>query len=214
MVPVVMKSFERLMVNHLNRLTGLCSPPTGKTDPKMMQSTWNCTAYCNTSATRILFLDFSLVFKTIIPETLHQKFILLRVSVSICQSIIRFLTDRRQLVSWGASLPAPGPSVLEPPQGVTCPHWSPPSTPITTPRGAICWWLSEIIKEQSFITAQHLWVPDLTDFNYSVKYPLSPSQSTLHTDNRVCVLRDYRVQTNPTNMFAAHHCRHSLIFSS
>lgn len=86
LVSVDMKSFEGLVVNHLIRLTGLYSSPQGK---QVEDDAVNMELHCilqhlNTPwmYARILFLDFSLVFKSIIPEILHQKLTLLRVSVS------------------------------------------------------------------------------------------------------------------------------------
>ncbi len=47
---------------------------------------------------RILFVDFSSAFNTIIPDTLQNKLTQLIVPTSICQWINSFLTDRQQLV--------------------------------------------------------------------------------------------------------------------
>ncbi|KAK3568390.1 hypothetical protein QTP86_005568 [Hemibagrus guttatus] len=46
---------------------------------------------------RILFVDFSSTFNTIIPGTLLNKLTQLSVPTSICQWITSFLTDRQQL---------------------------------------------------------------------------------------------------------------------
>ncbi len=50
---------------------------------------------------RILFVDFSSAFNTIIPDTLQNKLTQLSVPTSICQWINSFLTDRQQLVRLG-----------------------------------------------------------------------------------------------------------------
>ncbi len=50
---------------------------------------------------RILFVDFSLAFNTIIPTLLQSKLTQLSVHSSICQWITSFLTDRQQLVRLG-----------------------------------------------------------------------------------------------------------------
>ncbi len=50
---------------------------------------------------RILFVDFSSAFNTIIPTRLLPKLTQLSVPTSICQWIISFLTDRQQLVRLG-----------------------------------------------------------------------------------------------------------------
>ena len=51
---------------------------------------------------RILFVDFSSVFNTIVPEILHQKLTQFEVPVTTCQWIISFLIDRQQHVRLGS----------------------------------------------------------------------------------------------------------------
>ncbi len=50
---------------------------------------------------RILFVDFSSAFNTIIPDTLQNKLTQLSVPTFVCQWITSFLTDRQQLVRLG-----------------------------------------------------------------------------------------------------------------
>ncbi len=50
---------------------------------------------------RILFVDFSSAFNTIILDTLQNKLTQLSVPTSVCQWITSFLTDRQQLVRLG-----------------------------------------------------------------------------------------------------------------
>ncbi len=50
---------------------------------------------------RILFVDFSSAFNTIILDTLQNKLTQLSVPTSICQWLNSFLTDRQQLVRMG-----------------------------------------------------------------------------------------------------------------
>ncbi len=50
---------------------------------------------------RILFVDFSSAFNTIMPDLLSNKLTQLSVPTSICQWITSFLTDRQQLVRLG-----------------------------------------------------------------------------------------------------------------
>ncbi|KAL0165891.1 hypothetical protein M9458_037735, partial [Cirrhinus mrigala] len=50
---------------------------------------------------RILFVDFSSAFNTIIPTLLQSKLAQLSVPSSVCQWISSFLTDRQQLVRLG-----------------------------------------------------------------------------------------------------------------
>ncbi|KAL0165647.1 hypothetical protein M9458_037491, partial [Cirrhinus mrigala] len=50
---------------------------------------------------RILFVDFSSAFNTVIPDTFLNKLTQLSVPTAICQWITSFLTDRQQLVRLG-----------------------------------------------------------------------------------------------------------------
>ncbi len=50
---------------------------------------------------RILYVDFSSAFNTIIPSLLQPKLTQLSVPISICQWITSFLTDRHQLTRLG-----------------------------------------------------------------------------------------------------------------
>ncbi len=50
---------------------------------------------------RILFVDFSLAFNSIMPDLLSDKLTQLSMPTSICQWITSFLTDRQQLVKLG-----------------------------------------------------------------------------------------------------------------
>ncbi len=50
---------------------------------------------------RILFVDFSSAFNTIIPNLLLSKLTQLSIPTSVCQWINSFLTDRHQLVKLG-----------------------------------------------------------------------------------------------------------------
>src|SRR4029434_2965331 len=71
---------------------------------------------------RILLVDFSSAFNTIIPEVLFTKLTLLTVSASTCQWIINFLIDMKQQVRLGemtystrtGSTGAPQRAVLSP----------------------------------------------------------------------------------------------------
>ncbi len=80
---------------------------------------------------RILFVDFSSAFNTIIPDTLQNKLTQLSVPTSVCQWITSFLRDRQQLVRLGNSHPAPVRSVLELLRAAFSPHCSSPSTRTT-----------------------------------------------------------------------------------
>ncbi len=63
---------------------------------------------------KILFVDFSSAFNTIIPDTLQNKLIQLSVPTSVCQWINSFLIDKQQLVRKIISSGAPQGCVLSP----------------------------------------------------------------------------------------------------
>ncbi len=77
---------------------------------------------------RILFLDFSSAFNSIIPDTLQNKLTKLSVITSVCQWITSFLTDRQKLVRLGKlssstrtiSTGAPQGCVLSPLYTIDC----------------------------------------------------------------------------------------------
>ena len=81
---VVMKFFERPVLSHLKDITGLQDLDSPGT------------------YARILFVDFSSAFNTIIPELLHQKLTQFSVPATTCQWIISFLIDRQQHVRLGS----------------------------------------------------------------------------------------------------------------
>ncbi len=82
---------------------------------------------------RILFLDFSSAFNTIIPNRLLPKLIQLSVPTSICQWINSFLRDRQQLVKLGKFSSSTRKISTGGPRAVFFPHCSSPSTPTTAP---------------------------------------------------------------------------------
>ena len=48
---------------------------------------------------RILFIDFSSAFNTIVPSLLHQKLLKLNLDPLLCKWILNFLTNRKQYVT-------------------------------------------------------------------------------------------------------------------
>ena len=119
---VVMKAFERLVLSHLKDITGPLLDPlqfsyraNRSADDAVnmgLQYILHHLDYPRTYA-RILFVDFSSAFNTIIPELLHQK---------LTQWIISLLIDRQQHVrlgsttskTWSISTGAPQGCVLSP----------------------------------------------------------------------------------------------------
>ena len=108
-----MKSFERLVLSHLKDITGPLLDP--------LQFTYRANRSANDAVNmglqyilqhldypgtyvRILFVDFSSAFNTIVPELLHQKLTQFAVPVTTCQWIISFLIDRQQHIRlWSIS---------------------------------------------------------------------------------------------------------------
>ncbi len=107
---VVMKSFEKLVLAYLKDITGPLLDPlqfayraNGSVDDAVNMGLHYILQHLDKSGTyvRILFVDFSSAFNTIIPTLLQTKLTQLSVPSSICQWITSFLTDRQQLVRLG-----------------------------------------------------------------------------------------------------------------
>ncbi len=107
---VVMKSFERLVFAHLKDITGPLLDPlqfayraNRSVDDAVNMGLHHILQHLDKPGTyaRILFVDFSSAFNTIIPDTLQNKLTQLSVPTSICQWITSFLTERQQLVRLG-----------------------------------------------------------------------------------------------------------------
>ncbi|KAL0148948.1 hypothetical protein M9458_055752 [Cirrhinus mrigala] len=107
---VVMKSFERLVLAYLKDITGPLLDPlqfayraNRSVDDAVNVGLHYILQHLDKPGTyaRILFVDFSSAFNTIIPDILQIKLSQLSVPTSICQWITNFLTDRQQLVRLG-----------------------------------------------------------------------------------------------------------------
>ncbi len=107
---VVMKSFERLVLAYLKASTGPLLDPlqfayraNRSVDDAVNMGLHFILRHLDRPGTyvRILFVDFSSAFNTIIPDTLQNKLTQLSVPTSVCQWINSFLTDRQQLVRLG-----------------------------------------------------------------------------------------------------------------
>ncbi len=102
---VAMKSFERLVLAYLKDTTGPLLDPlqfayraNRSVDDAVNMGLHFILQHLDRPGTyvRILFVDFSSAFNTIIPDTLQNKLTQLSVPTSICQWINSFLTDRQQ----------------------------------------------------------------------------------------------------------------------
>ncbi|KAK3510789.1 hypothetical protein QTP70_022703, partial [Hemibagrus guttatus] len=104
---VVMKLFERLVLAYLKNITGPLLDPlqfayraNRSVDDAVNMGLHFILQHLDNSG-RLLFVDFSSAFDTIIPTLLQTKLTQLSVPSSICQWITSFLTDRHQLVKLG-----------------------------------------------------------------------------------------------------------------
>ncbi len=107
---VAMKSFERLVLAYLKDTIGPLLDPlqfayraNRSVDDAVNMGLHFILQHLDRPGTyvRILFVDFSSAFNTIIPDTLQNKRSQLSVPTSICQWINSFQTDRQQLVRLG-----------------------------------------------------------------------------------------------------------------
>ncbi|KAK3508089.1 hypothetical protein QTP70_013446 [Hemibagrus guttatus] len=107
---VVMNSFERLMLSYLKDITDPLLDPlqfayraNRSVDDAVNMALHFILQHLNSpgSYARILFVDFSSAFNTIIPALLRDKLFQLNVLDSMCSWITDFLTDRRQFVRLG-----------------------------------------------------------------------------------------------------------------
>uniref|UniRef100_A0A8C9RRW2 Reverse transcriptase domain-containing protein n=1 Tax=Scleropages formosus TaxID=113540 RepID=A0A8C9RRW2_SCLFO len=107
---VAMKCFERLVLAYLKVITGSLLDPFqfAYRSNRSVEDAVNiglCYILEHLDSTktyaRILFVDFSSAFNTIIPDILHYKLSQLSVPTSICNWITSFLTNREQQVKLG-----------------------------------------------------------------------------------------------------------------
>uniref|UniRef100_A0A9J7YVU8 Reverse transcriptase domain-containing protein n=1 Tax=Cyprinus carpio carpio TaxID=630221 RepID=A0A9J7YVU8_CYPCA len=107
---VVMKSFEKLVLAYMKDITGPLLDPlqfayraNRSVDDAINLGLHFIMQHLDKTGTyvRILFVDFSSAFNTIIPTALQTKLTQLSVPSSICQWITSFLTDRQQLLRLG-----------------------------------------------------------------------------------------------------------------
>ena len=105
-----MKSFKRLVLTHLKGITGPLLDPlqfayraNRSVDDAVNMGLHYILQHLDSPGTyaRMLFVDFSSAFNTIIPEVLLTKLTQLTVPASTCQWITNFLIDRKQQVRLG-----------------------------------------------------------------------------------------------------------------
>ncbi len=105
-----MKSFEKLVLAYLKDITGPLLDPlqfayraNRSVDDAVNMGLHYIPQHLDRPGTcvRILFVDFSSAFNTIIPNLLLPKLSQLSVPTSVCQWINSFLTERQQIESLG-----------------------------------------------------------------------------------------------------------------
>ncbi|KAF7651059.1 hypothetical protein LDENG_00116650, partial [Lucifuga dentata] len=120
---VVMKSFEHLVLSHLKAITDPLLDPLQFTyranrsvDDAVNMALHFILQHLDSLGTyaRILFVDFSSAFNTIIPALLQDKLSQLNVPDSTCRWITDFLSDRRQHVRLTISTGSPQGCILSP----------------------------------------------------------------------------------------------------
>ena len=110
LTPIMMKCFERLVKAHLtSTLPTTLDPyqfayrPKRSTDDAIATALHLCLAHLENknSHARMLFIDFSSAFNTVIPQHLVDKLSKIGISTSLCNWLLDFLTNRPQTVRVG-----------------------------------------------------------------------------------------------------------------
>ncbi|KAK3531501.1 hypothetical protein QTP70_023284 [Hemibagrus guttatus] len=129
LTPIVMKCFERLIMRHIKtQLPPSLDPlqfahhPNRSTDDAITTTFHLSLKHLVNKDTyvRMLFIDFSSAFNTIIPQHLIEKLCLLGLNTSLCNWILDFLTGRPQSVRIGNSFSST--TTLEPLRAVCSAH--------------------------------------------------------------------------------------------
>ncbi|KAL0195209.1 hypothetical protein M9458_008781, partial [Cirrhinus mrigala] len=112
LTPIMMKCFERLVMHHIkSSLPITLDPfqfayrPNRSTDDAISSTLHLALTHLEQkdSYVRMLFIDFSSAFNTIIPQQLIHKLNLLGLNTSLCNWILDFLTGRPQSVRVGSN---------------------------------------------------------------------------------------------------------------
>ena len=123
---VAMKVMERLVLAHLKSITDPALDPlqfayraNRSTEDAVNMALHYILQHLDTAATyaRILFVDFSSAFNTILPHILERQLSQLRVPVSTCKWITDFLTNRTQRVKLGSCISSSRSTSTGSPQG-------------------------------------------------------------------------------------------------
>ncbi|KAK3553695.1 hypothetical protein QTP70_006894 [Hemibagrus guttatus] len=113
LTPILMKCFKRLIMRHIKtQLPPSLDPlqfayhPNHSMDNAIIKTLHLALTHLDNkdSYMRILFIDFSSAFNTIIRQHLIEKLSLLGLNTSLCNWILDFLTGRPQSVRIGNSI--------------------------------------------------------------------------------------------------------------
>ncbi|KAK3506672.1 hypothetical protein QTP70_013797 [Hemibagrus guttatus] len=113
LTPIVMKCFKRLVLRHIKtQLPPSLDPlqfaycPNRSTDDAITTTLHLTFIHLDNkdSYVRMLFINFSSAFNTIIPQYLIEKLSLLGLNTSLCNWILDFLAGRPQSVQTGNSI--------------------------------------------------------------------------------------------------------------
>jgi hypothetical protein len=123
---VVMKSMEKIVLRHLIEVTGESLDPlqfayrqNRGTDDACTVLTHQIVSHLETigNYTRILFVDFSSAFNTMLPSVLIEKLCNLGVPPSLCQWLLSYLRGRTQKVRIGSTYSKSNTTNIGAPQG-------------------------------------------------------------------------------------------------
>nr|XP_046263545.1 uncharacterized protein LOC124068964 [Scatophagus argus]XP_046263546.1 uncharacterized protein LOC124068964 [Scatophagus argus]XP_046263547.1 uncharacterized protein LOC124068964 [Scatophagus argus] len=131
LTPTLMKCFERLVMQHIKSSLLTLDPfqfvyrSNRSTDDPISTAFHSALTHLETrdSHVRMLFIDFSSAFNTIIPQQLIHKLDQLVLNTSLCNWLLDFLTGRPQAVWVGSNTSSTITLNTEGPQGcVLSPH--------------------------------------------------------------------------------------------
>ncbi|KAL0148027.1 hypothetical protein M9458_056642 [Cirrhinus mrigala] len=112
LTPILMKCFERLVMQRIKTVLPpsldpfqFAYQPNRSTDDAISTALHSALTHLDKkdSYVRMLFIDFSSAFNTIIPQQLTQKLVQLGLNTSLCNWLLDFLTGRPQVVRVGSN---------------------------------------------------------------------------------------------------------------
>jgi hypothetical protein len=142
---VAMKCFERLVMAHINTIIpDILDPlqfaycPNRSTDGAISITLHTALSHLDKRNTyvRMLFIDYSSLFNTIVPTTLITKLRTLGLNTSLCNWILDFMTGRSQVVRVGNNTSATLILNTGVPSSTPCSPMT--AWPSTTPTPSLC----------------------------------------------------------------------------